>query len=117
MEWESKTLWPGNSLMIPSGIQMKIQTGYAMRFDNKSGIAIQGLLVGATIVDADYQGEIHLNVWNVSKDNVMIKSGQKLLQGIFFEIPQIQLYEVTGELFTEPSARGEKGFGSTQIKS
>ena len=38
MEWESKTLWPGESILIPSGIQMKIPHGYAMRFDNKSGM-------------------------------------------------------------------------------
>jgi dUTP pyrophosphatase len=114
--WESKTIQKGESLMIPSGIQIKMKQGWAMRFDNKSGIALLGLLVGASIVDADYQGEIHLNVWNVSNCDVIIRRGQKLLQGIFFEVPQIEMHETTGELFDKPSDRGEAGFGSTQTK-
>lgn len=113
--WEHKVIRPNNSLFIPTGIQLKMHKGFALRFDNKSGKARGGLLVGATIVDNDYQGEIHLNVWNVSNADVVVKQGEKLLQGIFFETPQIELYEIqpTEKLYTETSARGAKGFGST----
>jgi len=114
--WESKTIRQGQCLMIPSGIQIRMQNGWAMRFDNKSGVALLGLIVGASIVDADYQGEIHLNVWNVSDCDAIVRRGQKLLQGIFFEIPKIEMYEEQGKLFDEPSKRGESGFGSTQTK-
>src|SRR5687767_1141255 len=76
IKWECKTIAPGESLLIPSGIQLSMEKGTAMRFDNKSGVASKGLLVGATVVDSDYQGEVHLNVWNVSNKDVTVQLGQ-----------------------------------------
>lgn len=116
--WESILLRPNTSIFIPSGIQLSLHSNTAMRFDNRSGNARRGLLVGATIVDTDYQGEIHLNVWNVSKNDITIKCGDKILQGIFFETPKIELYEipVTESLFTQSSTRGQSGFGSSDQK-
>jgi len=111
--WQSKVIHPGESLFVPSGLQIQMHSGYALSFENRSGKARQGLLVGATIVDTDYQGEIHLNVWNVSKHDICISCGDKILQGIFFLPPQIQLHDTTEELFTERTARGQNGFGST----
>lgn len=110
--WESMTIPPQRALFVPSGLRIQMQKGWALRFENKSGIATRGLLVGATIVDQDYQGEVHLHLWNVSQNDVTIKSGQKILQGIFFETHDIELKE-SDELFSSPSARGKKGFGSS----
>lgn len=115
--WESKTIYPGTSVLIPSGLQLKIPKGYALKFDNKSGVASKGLLVGATIVDSDYQGEVHLNVWNVSKAEVTVYTGQKLLQGVFFQVQQFEIDEVTSSnLFDKASDRGRNGFGSTDTR-
>jgi dUTP pyrophosphatase len=87
----------------------------ALRFDNRSSRAIEGLIVGATIVDPDYQGEIHINLWNVSKHEIVIKCGEKIIQGIFFQTQNIQLDEIdsTSELFIESSIRAQRGFGSS----
>lgn len=112
VNWESKVIPSRRALFIPSGLRIEMQKGWALRFENKSGVALRGLLVGATIVDQDYQGEIHLHVWNVSQDDIVIKAGQKILQGIFFQTHEIELKEST-ELFSQPSARGKNGFGST----
>ena len=113
--WEHRVLKPGTCLFIPSGLQIKMQSGWALRFDNKSGKGRKGLLVGAQIVDRDYQGELHLNVWNASNQDVMVRCGEAILQGAFYETTRIQLHEIKSyeELFTETSARGAKGFGST----
>lgn len=113
--WESKIIYPNMSIVIPSGIQINMPPGVALRMENKSGKAIQGLLVGASIIDQDYQGEMHLNLWNVSKEPIIVKQGDKLVQGIFFNTLEINLYEIhpTEQLFTEPSSRGQSGFGST----
>lgn len=51
--------------MIPSGIKMKVMPGYALVFMNKSGVgAKQQLDVLASVVDEDYEGEVHINLVN-----------------------------------------------------
>lgn len=112
-EWESKTIGPNESLLIPSGLRIRLWPGWALKFENKSGNAMRGLVVGATLVDPDYQGEIHLHVWNVSKEQLTIKQGDKLLQAMFIQVNNVALHETTGQLFPEPSARAGNGFGST----
>jgi dUTP pyrophosphatase len=110
--WEHKVVSPQRSLFIPSGLRIELPKGIALRFDNKSGIAVKGLIVGASIVDQDYQGEIHLHLWNVSEDDITVKAGMKILQGIFFQTQDIEFYEST-RLFSTASARGANGFGSS----
>jgi dUTP pyrophosphatase len=112
--WESKVVPSRRALFIPSGIRIEMQEGWAMKFENKSGIAIRGLLVGATIIDQDYQGEVHLHLWNVSQDDIVVKAGQKIVQGIFFQTYDVELKEETDGLFTRTSSRGGNGFGSSQ---
>jgi len=112
-QWESFIIKPGRCLFVPSGLQIKMHRAWALRFDNKSGKGRKGLLVGAQIVDRDYQGEVHLNVWNASQDDVTVKRGESILQGFFYQTNKIILNEITGELFDEASHRGARGFGST----
>lgn len=114
--WESKTVLPGTALFIPSGLRIKMHSDWWLKFENKSGISIGGLVVGASVIDPDYQGEFHYQLWNASNQPVTVKAGQKIVQGMFYQIPNIQIHEKINqeELFAAPSARGTKGFGSTQ---
>lgn len=111
-DWETKVIPPQRALFIPSGLRIQMQKGWALRFENRSSMALKGLLVGATIVDQDYQGEVHLHLWNVSQDDIVVKAGQKIVQGIFFQTHEIQLAE-SNQLFTSTSSRGSNGFGSS----
>ena len=107
---------PGGSVLIPSGIKAKVPDGYALIFFNKSGIATKSnLAVGAQVVDQDYQGEIHLHLYNFSSDTpTLIRSGQKIIQGILIQMNYMQTEEVPlEELYEAATARGEGGFGST----
>jgi dUTP pyrophosphatase len=113
MHWETFTVHPGCHLKIPSGIKADVPLGCALVCLEKSGIATKGLIIGAKVVDAGYQGEIHIHVMNPTKDPVVIKAGQKIAQFILIPLllPTVQVVE--GELFTALSSRGEGGFGST----
>ena len=106
-----------NSAGIPSGIKVDIPNGTMLQVCNKSGIASKkGLLVGACIVDSDYQGEMHLNLWNVSNKAVTLASGTKLVQMILVPILLPELEEVLeGDLFVGETERGTGGFGSTGV--
>tara|TARA_Y100000992_G_C21110509_1_gene417069 strand:+ start:77 stop:520 length:444 start_codon:yes stop_codon:yes gene_type:complete len=112
------TVQPNERFFIPSGIKANVPTGYALIAFNKSGVALKkGLMVGACVVDSDYQGEIHLHLINTSHKSVTIEPGEKLTQFLLIPVDHCWLEVVDpGDLFIGESERGAGGFGSTGVK-
>ena len=116
---EGIILNPHQRVNIPSGIKAEIPKGYALIAYNKSGVSLKyGLDVGATVVDEDYQGMIHLSLVKTSDKTIIINYGQKIIQFLLIPIfyDKVELVNNEEELFTRDSQRGEGGFGSTGIK-
>ena len=113
-------LKPGESIMIPSGIKMRVPDGYALAFMNKSGVGAKKQLDRlAELVDCDYEGEIHINVVNNGNRDQEINAGDKIIQGVVIPVSFIQPEEVENEevLFSgSTSERKSGGFGSTGNK-
>jgi len=106
---------PGCSALVPTGIKVNIPNDTMLQVCNKSSIAVKkGLLVGAEIIDFDYQGEIFINVWNVSNLTVTLSSGSKLAQLILVPIlfPVLERVEEKN-LYEEVTSRGDGALGST----
>ena len=108
-------LAPGQSCLIPSGIKADVPQGHALIAFNKSGVAVKkNLYVGASVVDEDYQGEIHINLTNVGREEVEINPGEKIIQFILLPVFYDTIEEVSLEnLYEKESIRGDGGFGST----
>lgn len=110
-------LAPGQSVLIPSGIHVKIPHGYALIYMNKSGVASKKHLhVGACVIDENYTGETNINVTNVGTNSVVIEAGEKLVQGLVMPINYCQIDEVSSleSLYKDfESDRLDNGFGST----
>lgn len=114
---------PQSSVSIPSGIRVHIPKDIALVAMNKSGIARKrNLVVGACVIDSDYQGELHLHVMNVGRDSILIEEGTKLVQMLMLKINTSDVVEIDkdeynawfdGDIETE---RGDGGFGSTGEK-
>lgn len=111
--WQMHTIKPGFSALIPSGIRAEIPDGWCLVAFNKSGLGAMGLTVGACVVDSEYRGEIHLNVFNHSTKEITIKEGQKLIQFLLLPVPPIEIVE---EEVSSETERGANGFGSTDNK-
>lgn len=113
-------LHPGESIMIPSGIHLKIRDGYALAFMNKSGVGVKKQLDRlAELVDQDYQGEVHLNLVNNGASEQIISAGDKILQGVLIPVAYDEPEETNSleELYADSvSERGTGGFGSTGDK-
>ena len=108
-------LGPGEDALIPSGIKAQVPAGYALIAFNKSGVATKNKLIkGAEVVDEDYQGEIHIHVFNNGKTTTMINPGQKLMQFVLLQV-NYEDVEVVESLDQIESERGQGGFGSTGI--
>ena len=126
-DFEQVEVRPGSSVLIPSGIKCAYPPGYALILFNKSGIATKYKLTSlACVCDSDYQGEIHISLVNVGKDNVTISPGMKIAQFILVPISLAEPKEVTNEdhMWSQwslmsperggmESERGSGGFGST----
>ena len=81
---------PGEHVSIPSGVKTYFEANevlHALGLDidliatNKSGIASKkSLLVGACLIDPNYQGECHIGLHNVSEEPVYVAPGDKVVQ-------------------------------------
>lgn len=114
------TLAPNAQINIPSGIKVNIlDKNTYLDANNKSGVATKyRLVVGAKVVDADYQGEVHLNLINTSDEYVSIRTGQKIVQFIHKEFINTEWEEITTDEYNSLDAtdRGTGGFASTGEK-
>lgn len=84
-------------------LQLRPRSGLAA----KQGITI---LNAPSTVDADYRGEIRVNLINHSKIPFKIQAGERIAQGVcalVFHAPSIAVRDIE---------RGEGGFGSTGLK-
>jgi len=119
-DFQTTTIQHGKDVLIPSGIKVSIPDGYALVANNKSGIATKKKLIcGATVVDQDYQGELHLHLINTGLDDVIINPGDKIIQFLLEKQEYSNVEEVSSleELYNGvTSERGEGGFGSTGTK-
>jgi dUTP pyrophosphatase len=114
-DFETVSLKPGESVLIPSGIRVQVPRGYALIAFNKSGVAVkQGLSVGACCVDEDYEGEVHLHMINTSNKDQVIAAGQKLVQFVLIPVAYFDVEEVE-EIQSRNTERGAGGFGSTGL--
>lgn len=123
---------PGEDVLIPSGIKVNLPKDIALIAKNKSGVAtsfnalcragkkpkatslISSLIVGACVVDCDYQGEIHLHFINIGKSKVILHPGMKAVQFLPCYVPQYELTEVSADtLYNSTTQRGDGAFGST----
>lgn len=130
--FEPLTIRPGRDLLIPSGIKVAVPEGFMLMAAEKSGVVTSRnaaitagrtpkptaydsiIILGAKIVDEDYQGEIHIHLINVGDVPVTIKPGTKIAQFILVPVSyeNVEVVPET-ELFNGTSERGEGGFGST----
>lgn len=114
------TLKAGQSILIPSGIHIKLANGYCMEMKNKSGVASKKhMLRGAELIDQDYEGEIHINLHNVGNDEVILSAGEKIIQGVIYAIERPTLIETysLAELYENSNSIRKDGcLGSTGVK-
>lgn len=109
-------LKPHARVLIPSGVHVKVPKSYALIAFNKGGVSVKtGLDVGASVVDDDYEGEVHLGLVNTSREFVLIKPNDKIIQFLLLQVSMEDVFELSSldELYPVKSERGTGGFGST----
>ena len=102
--------------LIPTGLYIEMPEGYEAQVRPRSGLAIK---YGVTVlnspgtIDADYRGEICVELINLSNKPYTIYFGDRIAQLVFNKYEQAKFIEVEELSETE---RGEGGFGHTGNK-
>ncbi len=104
---------PGEVRLIPTGLVIEVPHGCFLGIFARSSTPLKrGLMVanGVGVVDPDYAGpndEVKVQVVNFTRDEVLVRRGDRIAQGIV--IPCVRVEWSEGEV--RATSRG--GFGST----
>jgi dUTP pyrophosphatase len=106
---------PGEWKLIPTGICIALPEGYEAQIRPRSGLAAKkGISCVNTpgTVDADYRGELHVNLINHGKEPFIVQRGERIAQMVIGQFTQIRWNPVDA---LDETARGAGGFGSTGV--
>ena len=103
----------GEIKLVPTNLIFEIPEGFEIQVRPRSGLALKhgiGLLNSPGTIDSDYRGEVGIIMYNTSKENFVIKRGDRIAQIVLskYYIADVLETEVISE-----SKRGDGGFGHT----
>lgn len=111
VDMETVTLWPGHRRIIKTGLSVAIPVGWYLQIMSRSGLASKLIDTRAGVIDCTYRGEIGIMLHNDS--NFLereINPGDKIAQGVFLMVPNVNWEEVD---MLDETARGDGGYGSS----
>ncbi len=113
-QWKKKLiLKAGEVNLIPTNLVVEIPEGFEIQVRPRSGLAVKhgiGILNSPGTIDSDYRGEIKIIMMNFSKEDFVIKRGERIAQLVLSKVYLANLE--TNEDLME-TKRGEGGFGHT----
>jgi dUTP pyrophosphatase len=107
-------IYPGQTVMVDTGLLMQAEKGYDIKFFPRSGLAakLQITLTNAVgVIDRDYPKECKVLLHNLSQNIVTIYHEERIAQMLVQKVNDINFVEVE-ELPTLVSTRSD-GFGHT----
>jgi dUTP pyrophosphatase len=113
---ESGILYPGNLVIVGTGLKIRIPKGTALLILPRSGLACKsGITVANSpgLIDEDYTVEIKVCLYNISNEQFVFVKGDRIAQAVAIPYFKLNFTEV-GEL--EETDRGDGGFGSSGVR-
>jgi dUTP pyrophosphatase len=109
---EGPAIYPGQTVVIKTGIAIQFPEGYGGFIKDRSSIATKRLLqTVAGVIDNGYVGEICVAIFNGSDVLAHVMPGEKIAQLVLIPTVNFPVQEVD-EVFAQDQ-RGTGGFGST----
>jgi len=107
---------PGGKALIPTGIAVMIEEGYAGFIYARSGLAVKSGITLSNcvgVIDSDYRGEICVALYNTSSVPFTVTDGMRIAQMVISKV-ETPVIVLTDEL--SDTERGKGGFGSTGVR-
>jgi dUTP pyrophosphatase len=113
---EAITLSPMDRQLVPTGLRIALPAGFEAQVRPRSGLALKHgvtVLNSPGTIDADYRGELKVLLVNLSREDFVIKPGERIAQLVIarHEVAQWETVEKLDE-----TERGEGGYGHTGVK-
>lgn len=118
-------IYPGDSVVVPTGLIMDIPEGYHVKIYSRSGFAFKHnitLTNSVGIIDSDYVDEVQImlhrhyeRIFNLLlTEPIVIRQGDRIAQGMLVKNEQYYFRE----LEDRPKRKSERdgGYGSTGVK-
>ena len=96
--------------LVPTGIAIEVPAGFEVQIRPRSGLSRRGVVVAFGTVDADYRGEVRVNMSLPAGGRFLVRQGDRIAQLVVAEVTLADVEEVEALSETE---RGAGGFGST----
>ena len=99
--------------LVPTNLVVEIPEGFEIQVRPRSGLALKhgiGILNSPGTIDSDYRGEVKIIMMNFSKEDFVIKRGDRIAQLVLSKVYKADLEENSDLIGTK---RGEGGFGHT----
>lgn len=110
---EPLTLEPLARTAVPTGLYFALPPGFEAQIRPRSGLSIKHgitMMNAPGTIDADYRGELHVILVNISNEPYTIHDGDRIAQMVVARYERVEWQEVD-EL--DETTRGSGGFGST----
>jgi dUTP pyrophosphatase len=102
--------------LIPTGLFIELPEGYEAQIRPRSGLAIKNgisMVNAPGTIDADYRGEIKIILINLSREDFIVRDGDRIAQMIIAKHEKAEWEEVDRLNETD---RGAGGFGHSGTK-
>lgn len=109
----SRTLEPGERMLVPTGYAVALPEGHEGQVRPRSGLALHhgvSVVNAPGTVDEDYRGEIGVVLINHGLEPFAIEPGMRIAQLVVAPVARVAV-EVVDEL--DDTERGGGGYGST----
>ena len=119
-------LYANRTTVLPLGISVVLPTGFWLQFEEKSGLASKGVMIGGSVIDEGYRGELaviirylppHVENYPLGasymNNTFDFMANDKIVQGRLVRRITTEIVEIDEEAFSGATSRGVGGFGST----
>ena len=106
---------PGSVVLIPTGLEIAIPSGYEAQVRPRSGLAVKhsiGMPNAPATIDSDYRGELRVPLINLGRAAFTVSRGMRIAQLIVAPVVRVTWTEVP-EL--PPTKRAGGGFGHSGV--
>lgn len=101
----------GQSAIFHTGVHVELPKGTFGDMRSKSGLMFNHDITSDGTIDAGYQGEIMVKLFNHGSDDYNVRRGDKISQLVISPVVRVELEQV--EEFDVVTERSSDGFGST----
>lgn len=112
---ESGTIFPGETLVINTGLSFEIPLGYEIQIRPRSGISLKTKIRVSNspgTVDSDFRGVVGIIIDNIGTESFCINVGDRIAQGVLCPVAKAIFNELDQ---LSDTSRGSGAYGSSGV--